>query len=114
MVRLERKAGASFRMDPQDQQEAGGVWLEGKTRVSFRMELQGQEDAVARVVSEACIASVDSVVKWPELLEWLEWPDVFSICVARGLFICLARGLLLEGGSGRPQRWRRWQGWKAW
>ena len=49
------------------------------------MELQGQEDAGARVVSEACIASVDSVVKWPELLEWLEWPDEFSICVARGL-----------------------------
>ena len=85
MVGLERKVGASFRMDPQVQQEAGGVWLEGKTRVSFRMELQGQEDAGARVVSEACIASVDSVVKWPELLEWLEWPDEFSICVARGL-----------------------------
>ena len=62
-----------------------GVRLERKTRASFRMELQGQEDAGARVVSEACIASVDSVVKWPELLEWLEWPDEFSICVARGL-----------------------------
>ena len=114
MVRLETKVGASFRMDPQVQQEAGGVWLEGKTRVSFRMELQGQEDAEARVVSEACIASVDSVVKWPELLEWLEWPDEFFYLCGQGPFICLARGFLLEGESGRPQRWRRWQGWKAW
>ena len=65
MVGLERKVGASFRMDPQVQQEAGGVWLEGRTRASFRMELQGQEDTEARVASEACIASVDSVVKGP-------------------------------------------------
>ena len=27
VVRLERRAGASFRMDPQDQQEAGGSGL---------------------------------------------------------------------------------------
>ena len=27
VVRLERRAGASFRMDPQDQQEAGGFGL---------------------------------------------------------------------------------------
>ena len=47
VVRLGRKAGASFRMDPQDQQEAGKVWLEGKTRASFRVELQGQEGAEA-------------------------------------------------------------------
>ena len=46
--------------------------MERKTRASFRMELQGQEDAEARVVSEACIASADSVAKGPELLEWLE------------------------------------------
>ena len=94
MVRLERKAGASFRMDPQDQQEAGGVWLEGKTRASFRMELQGQEDVGARVASGVCVASVDSVAKWPELFEWLERPHEPSICVAKGL--------LSEGGSGRP------------
>ena len=54
MVRLEKEAGASFRMDPQVQQEAGGVWLEGRTRASFRMELQGQEDAeVVRREGEA-------------------------------------------------------------
>ena len=53
MVRLERKAGASFRMDSQDQLEAGGVWLERKIRVSVRVELQGQEDAKARVASGA-------------------------------------------------------------
>ena len=69
MVRLERKVGASFRMDPQDQQEAGGVWLEGKTRASFRMELQGQEDAGARVASGGSVGSVDSVAKWPDSLE---------------------------------------------
>ena len=72
MVGLERKVGASFRMDPQVQQEAGRVWLEGRTRASFRMELQGQEDTEARVASEACITSADSVAKGPELLEWLE------------------------------------------
>ena len=49
------------------------------------MELQGQEDAGARVASGACVASVDSVAKCSELLEWLEWPHEPSICVARGL-----------------------------
>ena len=82
MVRLERKAGASFRMDSQDQQEAGGVWLEGKTRVSFRVELQGQEDAEARVASGACVVSVDSIAKWPELLERLERPHEPSIYIS--------------------------------
>ena len=75
MVRLERKAGAAFRMDFQDQQETEGVWLEGKARASFRMELQGQKDAEARVASGACAGRVDSVAKWSELPEWLEWPD---------------------------------------
>ena len=55
-MRLERKAGASFRMDPQNQQEAERVRLEGKTRTSFRMELQGQNDAEARVATGAALA----------------------------------------------------------
>ena len=59
MVRLERKARASFRMDFQDQQEAEGVRLEGKARASFRMELQGQKDAEARVASGAASSA------WP-------------------------------------------------
>ena len=69
MVKLEIKAGASFRMDPQDQQEAGGVWLEGKTRASFRMELQGQEDAEARSSQRGSVGSVDNVAKWSDSLE---------------------------------------------
>ena len=59
--------------------------MEGEARASIRMELQGQKDAEARVASGACVGSVDSVDKWPELLEWLEWPHEPSICVARGL-----------------------------
>ena len=58
MVRLEIKAGASFRMDFQDQQEAEGVRLGGKTSASFRMELQGQKDAEARVASGAASAAL--------------------------------------------------------
>ena len=65
MVRLERKAGAAFRFDFQDQQETEGVRFEGEARASFRMEHQGQKDAEARVASRACVGSVDSVAKWP-------------------------------------------------
>ena len=67
MVRLERKVGAALRLDFQDQQEIEGVRLEGEARASFRMEHQGQKDAEARVASGACVGSVDSVAKWPEL-----------------------------------------------
>ena len=48
------------------------------------MELQGQEDAEARVTSGACVASVDSIAKWPELLEWLERPQEPSIYIYDG------------------------------
>ena len=44
-------------MDFQDQQDAGGVRLEGKARASFKMELQGQKDAeVVRMEGEAGVA----------------------------------------------------------
>ena len=49
--------------------------MEGEARASFRMEHQGQKDAEARVVNGACVGSVDSIAKCPELSEWLEWPD---------------------------------------
>ena len=76
VVRLERRARAAFRMDFQDQQERStGVRLEGKAGASIRMELQGQKDAEATVASGACVGSDESVPKWPELPEWLEWPD---------------------------------------
>ena len=76
MVRLERKAGASFRMDSQDQQEAEGVRLEGKARASFRMELQGQKDAEARVASGA--ASAVSTA-WPSGRNYLSsWSGQMS------------------------------------
>ena len=67
MVRLERKAGAAFRLDFQDQQETEGVRLEGEARASFRMEHQGQKDAEARVVNRACVGTADSAAstEWP-------------------------------------------------
>ena len=37
------------------------------------------------MASGAYVGTVDSVAKWSELLEWLEWAHEFSICVARGL-----------------------------
>ena len=37
------------------------------------------EDAEARVASGAC---VDSIAKWPELLEWLERPHEPSIYIS--------------------------------
>ena len=49
--------------------------MKGKARASFRMEHQGQKDAEATVASGACVGSVESVANWPELSEWLEWPD---------------------------------------
>ena len=49
--------------------------MERKARASFRMEHQGQKDAEAIVASGACVGSVESPAKWPELPEWLECPD---------------------------------------
>ena len=49
--------------------------MKGKARASFRMEHQGQKDAEATVANGACVGSVESVANWPELPEWLEWPD---------------------------------------
>ena len=67
-------------MDPQDQQEAEGVWLEGKTRASFRMELQGQKDAEARVASGA--ASAVSTA-WPS--GRIAWNSLESLESSDGL-----------------------------